>query len=121
MSAYYGVARRAGSSATSAGIWAPNRNAVRHNARISLGPATRFGFLGMLVVLIGLISVSQSARITSFDVAIAGLDDEITNLEAQRDALAVENAKLTAQAASEEGNTAAGDMVVASAADFVAN
>jgi len=53
-------------------------------------------------------------------MAIANIDSEITNLEAQRDALAVENAKMTAAAATEEGNEAASTMVVASAADFVA-
>ena len=73
-----------------------------------------------LVVIIGLFSVAQSASVTSYDMAIANIDSEITNLEAQRDALAVENAKMTAAAATEEGNEAASTMVVASAADFVA-
>lgn len=119
MSAYYGTARRAGSSATSSMNWAPNRNAVRYNSKINLGPAARFIILVVLVVAIGLFSVAQSASITSYDMAIANIDDEITNLEAQRDALVVENAKMTAAAATEELNEAAADMVVATATDFV--
>jgi len=120
MSAYYGTARRAGSSAVGAMTWAPNRNSVRHNAKISLGPAARLIILGVLVVIIGLFSVAQSASVTSYDMAIANIDDEITNLEAQRDALAVENAKITAAASSEESNEKAAEMIVATAADFVA-
>ncbi len=120
MSAYYGTARRAGgSSAIGSMTWAPNRNSVRHNAKISLGPFGRIGIFVALVVIIGLFSVAQSASVTSYDMAIANIDSEITNLEAQRDALAVENAKMTAAAATEEGNEAASTMVVASAADFV--
>ena len=122
MSAYYGTARRMGSSTTgAAAAWAPNRNSVRHNAKISLGPAARLIILGVLVVIIGLFSVSQSASVTSYDMAIANIDSEITNLEAQRDALAVENAKITAAAASEELNEKTAEMVVATASDFVAD
>lgn len=120
MSAYYETARRAGVNA-SAMTWAPNRNSVRHNAKISLGPAARLIIFGVLVVMIGLFSVAQSASVTNYDMAIAAVDGEITNLEAQRDALAVENAKITAAAASEEQNDAAKSMVVATATDFVAD
>lgn len=121
MSAYYGTARRMGSSTIGAAAWAPNRNSVRHNAKINLGPAARLIILGVLVVIIGLFSVSQSASVTSYDMAIANIDSEITNLEAQRDALAVENAKITAAAASEESNEKTAEMVVATASDFVAD
>ena len=121
MSAYYGTARRMGSSAAGAAAWAPNRNSVRHNAKISLGPAARLIILGVLVVIIGLFSVAQSASVTSYDMAIANIDNEITKLEAQRDALVVENAKITAAAANEEMNEKAAEMVVATATDFVAN
>ena len=79
MSAYYGTARRMGSSAAGAAAWAPNRNSVRHNAKISLGPAARLIILGVLVVIIGLFSVAQSASVTSYDMAIANIDNEITN------------------------------------------
>ena len=66
MSAYYGTARRAGgSSAVGSMTWAPNRNSVRHNAKISLGPFGRIGIFVALVVIIGLFSVAQSASVTA--------------------------------------------------------
>ncbi|MBR6134772.1 hypothetical protein IKQ38_04820 [Candidatus Saccharibacteria bacterium] len=71
------------------------------------------------MLLVGLIFLSQSAKVTDYDVAIAGTDTEIANLEAQRDALIVENAKITAAAADEDRNEVASTMVNATAADYV--
>ena len=66
-----------------------------------------------------MIFLTQSTKVTNYDVEIAKVDDEITNLEAQRDALAVENAKITAKAADEDSNKVAMTMVDADSADFV--
>ena len=52
-------------------------------------------------------------------LAIASVNSEITDLEAQRDALAVENAKITAAAADEERNEVASTMVAAQSSGFV--
>jgi hypothetical protein len=57
--------------------------------------------------------------VTNYDVEIAKVDSEIVNLEAQRDALAVENAKITAAAADEERNEVASTMVAAQSSGFV--
>ena len=83
MATYY-TGRRTLSSSNSA-TWTPNRNAVRHESQIRLGPVWRGVILASIVVLIGLFTVSQSAKITAYDVEIAGVDDEIASLEAQRD------------------------------------
>ena len=65
MSAYYGTARRAGgSSAIGSMTWAPNRNSVRHNAKISLGPFGRIGIFVALVVIIGLLRIILSKNTT---------------------------------------------------------
>ena len=117
MATYY-TGRRTPSSSNSA-TWTPNRNAVRHESQIRLGPVWRGVILASIVVLIGLFTVSQSAKITAYDVEIAGVDDEIASLEAQRDALVVENAKMTAAASTEAGNEVASTMVAASSAGFV--
>ncbi len=62
---------------------------------------------------------SQSAKVTDYDLEIAKADSEITELEAQRDSLAVENAKITAAASDVSTNEVAASMVDASSADFV--
>jgi hypothetical protein len=106
-------------SSYSSESWGRNRNAVRHNPRIVMGPVTRIAFIVTMVVFIGLLFLSQSAKVTDYDIAIASVDTEIANLEAQRDALVVENAKITAAAANEDTNEVAAAMVTASSADFV--
>jgi hypothetical protein len=106
-------------SSYSAESWGRNRNAVRHNPRIVLGPVTHTIGISVLVILIGLLFLSQSAKVTDYDIAIASKDTEIANLEAQRDALVVENAKITAVAANEDTNEVAAAMVTASSSDFV--
>ena len=86
---------------------------------MTLGPVSHTITVFVIVLLIGLIYLSQSAKVTNYDVAISNSDTEIANLEAQRDALVVENAKITAAAASEDMNEVAAAMVPATAADFV--
>ena len=113
MPAYYATRRMSGTSSPSS-TWVRNRNAVRHNSKIILGPVNH-----TIVLLTGLIFLTQSTKVTNYDVEIAKVDDEITNLEAQRDALAVENAKITAKAADEDSNKVAMTMVDADSADFV--
>lgn len=119
MPAYYATRRMTGSSSGSASAWARNRNVVRHNSKIVLGPVNHTITIVLIVLLTGLIFLTQSTKVTNYDVEIARVDDEITNLEAQRDALAVENAKITAAAATEDKNKVASAMVDANSADFV--
>ena len=104
---------------TSSDNWVRNRNAVRHSPKIALGSACYTIAIIFIVSLVGLIFVSQSAKVTDYDFAIAEADAKITNLEVQRDALIVENAKITAATANEDENEVAATMAVASAADFV--
>ena len=99
--------------------WARNRNAVRHNPKVTLGPVSHTITVFLFVLLVGLIFLTQSAKVTNYDLAIANTDTEIANLEAQRDALMVENAKITAAAADEDSNEVAAAMVPAVSADFV--
>ena len=118
MSAYYATRRMAGAGASSA-TWARNRNAVRHNPKLILGPFHHTLVVALVVLFIGLLFLTQSAKVTNYDVDIARVDTEITNLEAQRDALAVENAKITAAAADIGRNEVAAAMVDAENAAFV--
>jgi hypothetical protein len=120
MSAYYATRRMAGSSMGSA-AWAPNRNAVRHNPKIVLGPVSHTITVLLIVACFGLIFVSQSAKVTSYDHAIADVNSQITDLEAQKDALAVENAKITAGAADEDSNTVASTMTEAKSSGYANN
>lgn len=99
--------------------WTPNRNAVRHTPRVTLGPISHTVTVLIMVLLVGLIYLTQSTKATNYDAEIAAVDNQISSLEAQRDALAVENAKITAAAADEESNKVAASMADASSAGFV--
>lgn len=112
------VSRRMTSSSSSAS-WVRNRNAVRHAPKVSLGPISHTITCLLFVVLLGFIYLGQSSKVTDYDVSLAEVNAEISSLEAQRDALVVENAKLTASAATEEKNEVASTMVDAQSADFV--
>ena len=103
----------------SGSTWARNRNAVRHNARVTLGPIWHTITVLMILVLLGFIYLTQSSKVTSFDLSLAETNSEIASLEVQRDALAVENAKITAKASNEDTNEVASTMVDAHSSDFV--
>ena len=116
MSTYYASRRL---TRTNSASWSRNRNVVRHDQKTTLGPISHIIFLSVLVLLVGLLFTSQSAKVTDYDLEIAKADSEITELEAQRDALAVENAKITAAVSDTSTNEVAASMVDANSADFV--
>ena len=87
--------------------------------KITLGPISHIIFLSVLVLVVGLLFTSQSSKVTDYDLEIAQADSRISELQAQRDALAVENAKITAAASDTSTNDVAASMVDASSADFV--
>jgi hypothetical protein len=105
---------------SSSATWVRNHNAVRHDAKKQLGPISHIILVSVVVCLIGLLALTQSAKVVQYDLGIATANSEISNLEAQRDALAVENAKITAAAADEDTNKVASTMVDANSnAEFV--
>ena len=116
MSTYYASRRL---TRTNSASWSRNRNIVRHDQKTTLGPISHIIFLSVLVLLVGLLFTSQSSKVTDYDLEIAKADSEITELMAQRDALAVENAKITAAVSDVSTNEVAASMVDANSADFV--
>lgn len=116
MSTYYASRRL---TRTNSASWSRNRNIVRHDQKTTLGPISHIIFLSVLVLLVGLLFTSQSAKVTDYDLEIAKADSVITELEAQRDSLAVENAKITAAVSDVSTNEVAASMVDANSADFV--
>jgi len=111
--------RRMASASRSGAAWARNRNVQRHDSKVTLGPISHTITVVLILVLLGFIYLTQSAKVTSFDIGLAETNTEIANLEIQRDALAVENAKITAAASSEDTNEVAAMMADAHSADFV--
>ena len=83
-----------------------NQNFVRHSSR-TLGPVTMVFGLALMVALLALIYVTQGAKATGYDYEISRVDSEIAELKAQKEDLAVEQARLTSVVASESSEVAA--------------
>jgi len=85
--------------------WVRNRNTVRHTPK-TLGSFSQSMILGVLVLIVGLIYVTQGTRATSYDYELSKIDDRISELEAEKEDLAVEQARLTSIARSENSTVA---------------
>lgn len=85
--------------------WVRNRNFVRHTPK-TLGSVSQSVILGVLVLIVGLIYVTQGTKATSYDYKLSEIDAEIAELEAKKEDLAVEQARLTSIAKSESSEVA---------------
>ena len=97
--------------------WNRNRNTVRHQRR-ALGPISLVGMFVMLITVMGMIYLTQGTKATSYDYQLDQLDTEIEELTAQKEDLAVERARLTSIAAS-ENSAVASTMVDTAVAGYV--
>lgn len=84
-----------------------NRNTVHQGRFQRLGSFAEAGLLIAVVAAMGMIYVSSGTRGTSFDYEIAAMDEQISDLTAQKEDLAVEQARLTSIAASSNSKVAA--------------
>ena len=86
--------------------WSRNQNTVRHSGK-SLGNLSLTAIFGLMVLIVGLIYATQGVKATSYDYELSNIEDEITELTAKKEDLAVEKARLTSIAASENSQLAA--------------
>ncbi|MBR3253925.1 hypothetical protein IKF86_01625 [Candidatus Saccharibacteria bacterium] len=86
--------------------FARNRNTIRHNKR-SLGSISQIVIVSMLTLVFGLIYVAEGTKATSFDYEISAVESEISDMNARRDDLAVEKARLTSVATAKSSTVAA--------------
>ena len=91
---------------TASASFARNRNTVRHTRR-SLGRISQIVIVSMLTLIFGLIYVSEGTKATGFDYEISSVESEITELNAKKDDLAVEKARLTSVATAKNSTVAA--------------
>jgi len=83
-----------------------------------MGPVSHTITVLLLVLVVGLIYVTQGTKATSYDYALNDVNSEIASLEAQKNSLAAENARIMAGAAG-ESNEVATTMTEAKAAGYV--
>ncbi|MBQ2643638.1 MAG: hypothetical protein Q4C24_01735 [Candidatus Saccharibacteria bacterium] len=91
---------------SSSNTFARNRNTVRHTKR-SLGSISQIVIVSMLTLVFGLIYVAEGTKATSFDYEISSVESEITEMNAKKDDLAVEKARLNSVATAKNSTVAA--------------
>lgn len=97
--------RRGTTSSINGASWSRNRNTVAYNQK-GLGKMSYGLIVGMLTLIVGLIYVAQGAKATSYDYQISEVEDEIAEMEARKEDLAVEQARLTSIAKANESEVA---------------
>ena len=93
-------------SYASSNLYARNGNTIRMTKK-KLGPITQSIIIGLLMLVFGLIYVTQSAKATSYDYEISDVETEITEMTAKKDDLAVEKARLNSIATAKSSTVAA--------------
>lgn len=99
--------------------FARGRNTVRVEKR-SLGSISQIVIVSLLTLVFGLIYAAEGTRATSFDYEISATESEISDLNARRDDLAVEKARLTS-VANAKNSTVAATMADASVTGYAAD
>lgn len=85
--------------------WSRNQNTVRHTGR-RLGNMSLTVIIGLMVLIVGLIYATQGVKATGYDYELSNIENEISDLEAKKEDLAVERARLTSIASSENSKVA---------------
>lgn len=86
--------------------WSRNQNTIRHTTK-RLGNFSLAVIFMLMVLIVGLIYATQGAKATSYDYELSNVEDEISDLQARKEDLAVEKARLNSIAASENSQVAA--------------
>ena len=92
--------------AASSNNFARNRNTVRHTKK-GLGSISQIVIVSMLTLVFGLIYVAEGTKATSFDYEISSVESEITEMNAKKEDLAVEKARLNSVATAKNSTVAA--------------
>lgn len=102
----------------SSSTWVRNRNIVRYTPTKTLGSVSQSVILGILVLVIGLIYVTQGTKATSYDYELNEIEEQIAELSARQEDLEVEKARLKSIANNTTNNTVASTMVDASVSGY---
>lgn len=76
--------------------WSRNQNTTRFQSAVKLGPVAHTVMVTLMIIVLGLIYVTQATRTTGYDYEAQQVDSQIAELTQQKNELAVENARLTA-------------------------
>ncbi len=76
--------------------WSRNQNTTRFQSAVKLGPVAHTVLVALMIIVLGLIYVTQATRTTGYDYEAQKIDSQISALNEQKSELEIENARLTA-------------------------
>lgn len=76
--------------------WNRNQNTVAFASTVKLGPVTHTVLVALMILVLGLIYLTQAIKPTGYDYQAQAIEDKIAELTTQKTDLEVENARLTA-------------------------
>lgn len=76
--------------------WSRNQNTTRFQSAVKLGPVAHTVLVALMIIVLGLIYVTQATKTTGYDYEAQKIDSQISDLNEQKSDLEIENARLTA-------------------------
>ena len=76
--------------------WSRNQNTTRFQSAVKLGPVAHTVLVALMIIVLGLIYVTQATKTTGYDYQAQKIDSQISDLNQQKSDLEIENARLTA-------------------------
>ena len=76
--------------------WSRNQNTTRFTSAVKLGPVAHTVLVALMIIVLGLIYVTQATRTTGYDYEAQKIDSQIAEFSQQKSELEVENDRLTA-------------------------
>ena len=76
--------------------WSRNQNTTRYASSVRLGPVAHTVLVALMIIVLGLIYVTQATRTTGYDYEAQKIDSKIAEYTEQKNELEVESARLTA-------------------------
>lgn len=75
-----------------------NQNTTRFQSAVKLGPVAHTVLVALMIIVLGLIYVTQATKTTGYDYEAQKIDSQIADLDEQKSDLEIENARLKALA-----------------------
>lgn len=98
--------------------WSRNQNTTRFVSAVKLGPVAHTVLVALMIIVLGLIYVTQATRTTGYDYEAQKIDSQIAELDQQKGELEIENARLTALETI-RNSTVAKEMTTAASTQYV--
>lgn len=86
--------------------WSRNQNTTRFQSAVKLGPVAHTVLVALMIIVLGLIYVTQATKTTGYDYDAQKIDSQISDLNEQKSDLEIENARLTALETVKNSNVA---------------